>query len=56
MKLLNREPAMFVAVIQAILALVIAFGLDLSTEQVGAILAAAAAVLGLVTRANVTPV
>jgi len=55
MKILNREPAMFVAVIQAILALVIAFGLDLTPEQVGAIMAVAAGVLGLVTRANVSP-
>lgn len=51
----NREPAMYVAAVQAVIALVIAFGLDLSPEQVGAIVAVTAAVLGLVTRSQVTP-
>lgn len=51
----NREPAAILAVIQTVLALVIAFGTDLSVEQVGAILAVSAAVLGLITRSVVTP-
>ena len=54
--MLQREPALIIGAIQAVLALVIAFGLDLSPEQVGAILAASSAVLALVTRANVSPV
>ena len=52
----GREPAMVLATMQAILALAIAFGLDLTDEQLGAILAASAAVMGLITRSQVTPV
>jgi hypothetical protein len=51
----NREPALILGEVQAILALAITFGLDLSVEQVGAILAASAAVLAVVTRQKVTP-
>lgn len=52
----NREPVMFLAVIQAVLALVVSFGGDLSAEQVGTITAVAAAVLGLWARSKVSPV
>jgi hypothetical protein len=52
----NREPAMVLAVVQAVLALVVSFGLDLSVEQAGTIVALSAAVLGLVTRSKVSPV
>lgn len=55
MTLWNREPAMILGVIETVLALVLAFGLDLSGEQVGAIMAAAAALLALITRSQVTP-
>lgn len=51
----NREPVALVAALQTILALVVAFGLDLSEQQIGAILAAAAAVLGIVARSQVSP-
>ena len=34
----NREPAVILAAVQAVLALVIAFGLDLTNEQTGAVL------------------
>jgi hypothetical protein len=51
----NTEPAAILAVVQCTLALVVAFGLDLSTEQVGALLAVTAAALGLLTRSKVTP-
>lgn len=51
----RREPAVIVGVVQAIIALAVSFGFDLSTEQVGAILAVTAAVLALVTRSQVTP-
>jgi hypothetical protein len=54
-KLWGREPAMFVAVVQTILALGVAFGLNLTAVQTGAILAATSALLGLVTRSQVTP-
>lgn len=56
MKLWNREPALIIGAVQAILALVVAFGLRLTTEQTGAILAATAAILAVVTRSQVTPV
>jgi hypothetical protein len=54
-KFWNREPAMFMATIQAAIALGISFGLDLTGDQVGAIMAFSAAVLGLVTRSQVFP-
>lgn len=46
---------MILAVIQSVLALSISFGLELSAEQVGAIMAASAALIGLITRTQVTP-
>lgn len=54
-KVFGREPAMILAAVQAVIALVTAFGLDLSGEQIGAIMAVSAAVLGVVTRQSVTP-
>ena len=56
MKLWGREPALVLGAVQAVLALVVAFGLKLSVEQTGAILAATAAILAVVTRSQVTPV
>lgn len=50
----GREPAMVVAGVQAILGLLLSFGLQLTTEQVGAILALTAVALGLITRTQVT--
>ena len=52
----GREPALILGAIQAILALVVSFGLDLSVEQTGAILAASAAILAVITRSQVSPV
>lgn len=52
----GREPVMWLALIQTALALVAGFGLELSPEQVGAIMAFAAAVLGIIARQQVTPV
>lgn len=52
MTIFKREPASVMAAVQALLALALSFGLDLSTQQIGAILAATAAVLGLVTRSQ----
>lgn len=51
----SREPAMVMAVLQAGLALGLSFGLALSNEQVGAIMAFSAALLGLITRSQVSP-
>jgi hypothetical protein len=52
----GREPAMVLALVQAVLALVVAFGLNLAPDQIGAILAVTAVVLGLITRSRVSPV
>jgi hypothetical protein len=51
----GREPAMVLALVQAVIVLGVAFGLKLSAEQTGAILAVTALVLGLVTRSQVSP-
>lgn len=51
----KREPAVIIGLVQAGLALVVSFGVDLTIEQTGAILAFAAGVLGFVTRSQVTP-
>ena len=52
----NREPALILAAVQALLAVAIGFGLDVSPEQLALILAGTAAVLGLITRSKVEPV
>lgn len=54
--LFNREPAMILGLIQAVIALAIGFGLNWSAEQVSLVLAATAAILAVVTRTQVTPV
>lgn len=51
----DREPVMVLAVVQTGLALLLAFGVALTKEQVGAVLAFTAAVLGLVVRRKVMP-
>lgn len=48
----GREPAMVLALVQAVIALVVAFGLNLAPDQIGAILAVTAVVLGLITRSR----
>jgi hypothetical protein len=53
---LYEEPVMVLAVIQTFIALLVSMGFQLSGEQVGAITALSAAVLGLVARRQVTPV
>jgi hypothetical protein len=50
----NREPALILGAVQTLLALAVAFGLHLTPEQVGAVMAAAAAVVALITRRTVT--
>lgn len=51
----GREPAMVLALVQAVIALVVAFGLSLAPNQIGAILAVTAVILGLITRSRVSP-
>lgn len=52
----GREPAAVLAFVQAVVALAVAFGLDVTPEQVGAVTATTALALGLLTRSRVTPV
>lgn len=52
----GREPALIIGLVQALLALAVGFGLELTAEQTALILAATAAVLSVVTRSQVTPV
>lgn len=49
----RHEPIVILGVIEAGLALLLAFGFDLTGEQVGAIMAFAAAVVAVVGRQNV---
>lgn len=53
--LMEREPVMTMAVVQAALALAVSFGLDLTGDQVAAIMAFSAAVLGWIARSKVAP-
>lgn len=52
---MKSEPVLILAAVQAIIALGVSFGLKLSAEQTGAIMAVSAALLGVVTRAYVSP-
>ena len=53
---LKTEPVLSLGLVQTGVALVCAFGLDLTGEQVGAIAAFSAAGLSLIARQKVTPV
>lgn len=52
---IRREPALVTGAVAALIALGVAFGLDLTGEQTGAIMAVVTAALAFVTRAQVTP-
>jgi hypothetical protein len=52
----NREPALILAAIAALVSLAVGFGLDITIEQAALINAAAAAIVGLIVRQKVTPV
>jgi hypothetical protein len=56
MSWIKSEPAAIAGAVQAALGLLLAFGVRLSTEQVGAVMAVVAAVLALAVRQSVTPV
>ena len=51
----NSEPVAILTVVQMGIALGVAFGLNLDAKQTGAIVAATAAVLGLISRQKVSP-
>lgn len=52
----GREPAMVLAFVQALIVLLVSFGLKLTTDQTASILALTAVLLGLITRSRVSPV
>jgi hypothetical protein len=54
-KVIRSEPALILGLVQAVIALVLAFGVDLSEEQIGSIMALTAVILAIVTRMLVTP-
>ena len=49
----NREPALILGVLQAVLALCAAFALPLSGNQVGAVMAVASALVAVLVRSQV---
>jgi hypothetical protein len=51
----KTEPAAVVSLVSAIIALAVSFGLDISSEQTGAIMAVVVLVAGIVTRSQVYP-
>jgi hypothetical protein len=55
LSLIKKEPVLFQGVIQAGLALAVAFGVGLDATQTGSLLAFSAAALSFVTRTQVTP-
>lgn len=54
--ILGREPVVVLAMIDAVIMLALAFGVDLSTEQIAAIMTAVLAVSAFVVRAQSTPI
>jgi len=54
--LFDREPALILGAVNAMIALAVGFGLDVSIEQASLINAAAAAVISVIVRSQVSPV
>lgn len=54
--LFKREPARILALVSAVIAVAVGFGLPVTEEQVGLIMAAVALLIGEGTRSQVTPV
>lgn len=52
----GREPAVFLGMIAAILSVALGFGLEISVEQFGLVMAAVSAVVAFCVRQSVTPV
>lgn len=52
---IRSEPVLVTGLVQAVIGLIVAFGVGLTGEQTAAILAVTAAVLALVARSKVTP-
>jgi len=54
--MIKNEPVLITGLVQAVLGLLLAFGVSLSDEQVGSIMAITAVVLAILARMFVTPV
>lgn len=55
MNVIKNEPVLIQSLVQAVLGLFLAFGVDLSNEQTGSIMAVVAVILAIVARMFVTP-
>jgi hypothetical protein len=55
MKWWDREPAVILGLVQAAITVGVLFGLDWTLEQQAAVIALAAAILGVLTRSQVSP-
>jgi len=55
MEIVKNEPVLIQSLVQAILGLFLAFGVNLSNEQTGSIMAVVAVILAIVARMFVTP-
>ncbi len=52
----NREPALILTLVAAVISLAVGFGLDITGEQVSLIMSAVVAVMGVWIRSKVSPV
>ena len=52
---MNREPALIIGLVNALIALAVGFGLPVTSAQVGLINAAVAAILAVILRTQVSP-
>jgi hypothetical protein len=53
---IRNEPVLIIGLVEAILGLFLAFGVDISNEAVGAIMAVTTVILAIIARMFVTPV
>ena len=55
MNVVKNEPVLIQSLVQAILGLFLAFGINISNEQTGSIMAVVAVILAIIARMFVTP-
>ena len=55
MNVIKNEPVLIQSLVQAVLGLFLAFGINLSNEQTGSIMAVVAVILAIIARMFVTP-
>lgn len=54
--ILNREPALILSLVSSAVAVAVGFGLNVTPEQTGLIMACVSAVIGVAIRSQVSPV